>query len=188
MDHFVLARPRINARQASQGFTLVEALVVVALLGILAALAGPSFSDTIDAYRVNAARDNLINSIQLARAEAIRTGQPVVIRNRTDCALNNWGCGWFFFVDRDNNDVQSTTDPRERTVKITEAQRGVTIVKSGSPAMLQINAFGQAFGQQTRFNIGPTARPTDSPGCAVIVVATTLRIRVNPEGVARCPS
>ena len=42
-----------------RAFTLVEILIVVALLGILAAIALPTFQDHIQQARESAAKDNL---------------------------------------------------------------------------------------------------------------------------------
>lgn len=68
-------RPR-----APQGFTLIEAMVVVALVAILAALAVPSFTTMIANQRVNSATQELQTLLLFARAEAVykRTESTVI--------------------------------------------------------------------------------------------------------------
>ena len=65
------------ATYRSSGFTLIELMVSIAILGILAAIAAPSFTNTIKRYQANAARDELVASIQVAQTEARRRGRMV---------------------------------------------------------------------------------------------------------------
>lgn len=58
------------------GFTLIEAMVVVVLVAILAALATPSFSTQIANQRVTAAAQELQVLLQFARAEAVYKRTP----------------------------------------------------------------------------------------------------------------
>ncbi|WP_418130027.1 GspH/FimT family pseudopilin [Variovorax sp. 375MFSha3.1] len=57
--------------QKQKGFTLIEAMVVVALVAILAALAMPSFTNMIANQRVNSAAQELLTLLQFARAEGV---------------------------------------------------------------------------------------------------------------------
>jgi type IV fimbrial biogenesis protein FimT len=78
-------------RRGSSGFTLTEVLFVVAILGVLAAIAGPSMRDLIASSRLRGAASDLYGSLILARSEAIkRNGNVDVIP--TDAS--NWGAGW----------------------------------------------------------------------------------------------
>lgn len=169
-------------RGCSTGFSLIELMVVVSLIAILASLAAPSFTGLIERYRVESARDNLVSSAQLARIEAIRQGQRVVMRRKTDCPNNDWSCGWISFPDTNNNDVQ---DAGEATIRETETIRGVEISKNNNADWFAIDRFGQSAGVIFSFRLGPQDK-SDSVNC--IQVAVSMGFRFNSlTGDTRCP-
>lgn len=67
------------AVQRSQGFTLIELMVTVAVLAILLALASPSFSDFFQRYRLRGAADKVVNTLASARAEAVMRNRDVSV-------------------------------------------------------------------------------------------------------------
>ena len=77
------------------GFSLVEVMVVIAMVGILAAIAAPSFDGLIRRSRIDAATEAFRTANAYARSEAIKRGVPVSISaNSAD-----WRNGWQVFVD-----------------------------------------------------------------------------------------
>ncbi len=56
----------------SKGFTLLEAITAVVLIGILAAIAAPSWQALIDAQRLNAARNQAVTALNDAKTRAKR--------------------------------------------------------------------------------------------------------------------
>ena len=62
-----------------QGFTLVELLLVLAIAGIMAAIAYPTMSDWLAYRRVATKSEQLINMLRLARAESVRLNLPVYV-------------------------------------------------------------------------------------------------------------
>lgn len=59
----------------SKGFTLVEAMVTVAVLGILLAVAIPNFSDFVRKKRLEGVAKEFVADLALARSEVISSGQ-----------------------------------------------------------------------------------------------------------------
>lgn len=74
--------------RASQGLTLIELMVVVVVLGVLAALIGPSFTRIVQDQRIKSINAQLVTDIQYARGEAATRNQHVRITFRKNTALS----------------------------------------------------------------------------------------------------
>jgi len=69
----------MSARLHSSGFTLVELMIVVAVLAILLGIAAPSFQSMLDKRRLTGAAEQLYADLQYARSEAIRQNKIVTV-------------------------------------------------------------------------------------------------------------
>lgn len=82
----------------NKGFSLVEMMVVIGIMGILAAIAGPSLSGWIDNVKIRTAADGMQAGLQLARMEALRRNARVTLWLVNDltasCARSATGGSW----------------------------------------------------------------------------------------------
>ncbi len=72
-----------NARKNSQGFTLIEILTVLLIIGILAAIAAPSYLAMLNKNKVNNALSELRGALQEAQREAIRKSKSCSVTLNT---------------------------------------------------------------------------------------------------------
>ena len=75
-----------------RAFTLIEMVVTVSVLAILAAIAVPSFLNTLEKRRVVGAAEQLYADLQYARTEAIKGNRSVGI-NFTTSGTDTWCYG-----------------------------------------------------------------------------------------------
>src|SRR5436190_23100743 len=71
-------------RTMQQGFTLIELMIVVAIIGILAAVALPAYQD----YTIRAKMSEIILAMSACRTSITEVYQS----GGTAPAANNWGC------------------------------------------------------------------------------------------------
>jgi type IV fimbrial biogenesis protein FimT len=110
---FFRFEPKLPERAG--GFTLLEALVVLAVVGVLVALAAPSVSGMRARHQLQAQAEGLLDSLVLARSEALRRQQRVTLCPRTRenaCdATAPWQNGWLVFVDGNDNAQREPDEP-----------------------------------------------------------------------------
>src|SRR5580698_9567771 len=95
-----------------RGFTLIETLVVVAILAVVAVTATPSLVAWHERDQVDARARELLSTLSYARSEAVRRGVRVTVC-RVDAARHclasgqacrvgvaDWSCGWAVMVER----------------------------------------------------------------------------------------
>jgi type IV fimbrial biogenesis protein FimT len=87
----------------SAGFTLIEAMIVVAIVAILGSIAAPSFQEMIRKNRLTAASSALQVSLNLARSEAVKRGTDARVTIAPNGSVGNWTGGWTVFVDGTTN-------------------------------------------------------------------------------------
>lgn len=125
----------LGARSRASGYTLIELLVVIIIIAIVSAIAFPSLREVINSNRLTGAANELVASLQIARAEAIRRNARVVICpsvNGTACGGAAWGRHISFVDANRDGAADGALVLRDTTID------GPTVVL-GSPAVTAVN-------------------------------------------------
>lgn len=101
----------------SQGFTIIELIITLALAAVVLGLAVPSAKHMFLTSSILSINNDVVAALQFARSEAIKRNVPVTVCSSTNgstCngADNNWDDGWIVFVE----DVAFDADPKDETI------------------------------------------------------------------------
>ncbi len=87
----------------NSGFTLLELMITLAIIGILLIVGLPSLKTFMQGNQLIASTNELVSALHIARSEAIKLNSRVSIcesSNGTTCtATGDWKNGWIVFVD-----------------------------------------------------------------------------------------
>lgn len=151
-----------------QGFTLLEALVVILLMTLISAFAAPNLISWHSKAKLKGAVNNLKGNLELARLKAIQANGPV--------AVNFAGSGYKIF--RDNGESIGVHDAGEEFFGISSLPKGVRIDLSSTT--FADDGLG---GKRTRFKgrgtaISGTVFLVNSKGTVKKVIVSSMgRIR-----------
>ncbi|MGQ0750845.1 MAG: GspH/FimT family pseudopilin [Betaproteobacteria bacterium] len=118
----------------SHGFTLIEVLFAIVILGVLLSLAAPSMRNLVLDQRVKTVVSDMHATLIFARSEAIKRNQYVAV-----CAMNNdgsgcqnstdWARGWIVYLDADGNGIPGAVSD---ILKRQDALHDVTLTGTGT--------------------------------------------------------
>ena len=123
-------------KSLQKGFTLIELMIVVAIIGILAAVALPAYQD----YTVRARASELILAASACRTSITETVQTATV---LPAAINTWGC-------------ESASSPSRFVFSVATTAGGPVVV----------TVLGQGLGGTFPANQGVRMKPCSNPGAA----------------------
>lgn len=127
----------------TRGFTLVELMVTIAIMGVMAAIAMPSMTNFIANSRIKNRADQVATLFRFAKGEAVRLNAPVLVCGtliRSDgrpsgvCDSGNLGNGMMAFADQNRNGTfdGNNVDLLLRTIAINNSGNARVRVGIGS--------------------------------------------------------
>jgi type IV fimbrial biogenesis protein FimT len=128
-----------------RGVTLLELMVVIAIVAILAAVGLPSMTEMVKNNRVSSARMNFISDLNFARSEAIKRNTRILIcSGQADCVNDaNWAAtGWLVCYDADRNGACDATVAGNPNPILVRAPLQQDIALTGPAAPVVYNAIG----------------------------------------------
>lgn len=128
----------MHRRAISPGFTLIELMIVVAILAILLAIAGPDFRNIIIATRIKNASFDVFSTLTQARSEAITRNTTVTVTQAT----GGWVNGWTITCTDATLCIDPLTLAPPLTIRRQDAYAGITITNAA--ASISYNGMGRA--------------------------------------------
>lgn len=108
------------------GFTLIELMVALAVVGVVVAIALPSFGELLKNNRMATQANAIITSLHQARNETINRGTQV--RLEPLVAGTDWSAGWQLRIDGSNPSDNDFTDAEDIVIRSYEALKQSTLI------------------------------------------------------------
>jgi len=156
----------MNNHKNNSGFTLVEIMVTVVIVGIFASIALPSFARIIENNRINTATNELISNLLLTKSEALKRRNTVTLCpsiNQSTCTNSaDYSVGWIVFLDCDSDgdrDLGAILDcgvnDAEEIIKVGDAFDSVYM--NNPTQQIRFGFSGRPDGDNSTFDIGKDA-------------------------------
>jgi type IV fimbrial biogenesis protein FimT len=176
------------------GFTVTEVVMVMTIIGIVAAIGIPSFKYVTTSNRISSEINGLLGDMQFARSLAIKEGQTVTVCSSSDGATCNtgpagniWSTGWIVFLDSNGN---QQVDPNERVIRVQPPFNGTdTLQSSVSYAATTYNRMGYAptyTGGTININLHDSSNTTAWTRCLAITASGSVTTEQFGAGTPAC--
>lgn len=158
------------------GVTLIELMIVLAIVAVLTTIATPSFSELRQAIASRSSRSALSVSVNQARISAVMHGHHVVVCPSTNLATCErslaWHHGWLVFVDENANDEH---DVNEKILGLNQALTpGVAVLGSSGRYRIRYQPDGTTGGSNITLTVCDRRGP---PAARTLVISNSGRLR-----------
>ncbi len=94
------ARTRDKSASARKGFTLVEILAAVAIIGIMALIFYPNIINTLESRKIEGSAREVLTTLQRAKFQAVKTKLNHRVR------FEAVGEGWVYYIEKEDNPTE----------------------------------------------------------------------------------
>ncbi|WP_404613190.1 GspH/FimT family pseudopilin [Rhodanobacter hydrolyticus] len=172
------------SRDRPRGATLIEQIMVVAILGVLTAIAAPSLARFVRHNRMQVAQMDFIAALQHARGIAVTTGKTALFcpsRDGMRCSgETRWESGWLVGHDQDRDGQPDAAPLRTRA-----GYTGITVLGDNGRQFVRFRSDGSASGTTNTLRF---CSRNDPDQALVVVVSNIGRIRGAPASTAEAAS
>lgn len=165
-----------NASKRTRGFTLIELMIGIVILGMLIMLALPAYREWIANARIRTAAESVLNGLQLAKAQALGRNTQVrfqlVTSLTSGCTVGGSAPTWIISQDDPTGkcDVAPSATTAPRTIQTRDASEGstnVTVTPTAAGAyVVTFDGFGRvanAASAPTRFDFTVPSSVSTTP-------------------------
>jgi len=140
-----------------RGFTLIELIVSIAILGVISSVGIPSLIHIIDNHRSGTSVSQLRKVFSGARNLALSNKQKITVCPQVNnICTNNWQNPMSVFIDTNNNEKIDAGETLFLTAA-NENEQGNWFIRTAATKSIQFNEEGHAFSSATTFLYCPTS-------------------------------
>jgi type IV fimbrial biogenesis protein FimT len=174
---------------SQRGTTLYEAIMTLAVTGIVTATAVPGMKHLLANQRQSTAMNGFVTALHATRSEAIKRRERAVLCPSSDnqtCqgaagGSTEWHQGYLMFADRN---ASRTRDDEEPVLHVFTPPQGIRILSSAARDHVTYQATGLASGTNATFTFC-TEKNVIAP--RAVILSNSGRPRVAKASASSCP-
>lgn len=175
----------VSQRRRADGFTLIEVLVVIAIMGILMGIAVPNVQTLLNNQKMKSATFDLVTTAMMARSEAIKWGGVSGSSISIVAAANDFSNGWCIVFT--SATTCSMSSPADGVMQIIKPTAKITYAYQGTVAPIVFNRTGRLAGGAAVSVLVTDVDSFATPRCVKFDTNGNASVRVMAAGTTSCP-